>query len=85
MPEILQQRKIASVSVLWGKGENRMSGVLRLHTADGKPDLIMLLTEDDAFTIEVQRDEKGEFIILPDNFMPRRKNRKIRVEGAEEN
>jgi uncharacterized protein YqfB (UPF0267 family) len=27
MPEILQQRKIANVSVLWGKGENRMTKV----------------------------------------------------------
>ena len=56
-----------------------MSEVLRLHSADEKPDLIMLLTEDDAFTVEVQKDEKGEFIILPRDFMPEGKERKVRV------
>ena len=55
-----------------------MSEVLRLHYKDG-PDLIMLLTEDDALTVEIQQDGKGEFIILPKNFMHKRKNRKIRV------
>ena len=55
-----------------------MSEVLRFHCKDGS-DLIMLLTEDNAFTVEIQEDSKGEFIILPKNFMPKRKNRKIRV------
>lgn len=38
----------------------------------------MLFTHDDAFTAEVQEDRKGEFIILPDGFMCKRKNRKVR-------
>lgn len=59
-----------------------MSEVLRLNIKNG-PDLIMLLTEDDAFPVEIHQDNKGEFIILPKDFMPERKNRKIRV-GREE-
>lgn len=56
-----------------------MTEVLRLRCSDGKPDLLMLLTEDDVFAVEIQKDEKGEFIMLPDGFIPKRKNRKIRV------
>jgi hypothetical protein len=61
-----------------------MSEVLRLHCTDGKPDLIMLLTDEDAFTVDVQKDEKGEFIILPNGFMPKKKQRKIRLMGKSE-
>lgn len=55
-----------------------MSAVLRLRCKD-KPDIILILTEDNAFDVEVQEDEKGEFIILPPEIKPHRKNRKVRV------
>jgi len=57
-----------------------VSEVLRLHCTDG-PDVIMLVTEDDAFTSDVQKDEKGEFIILPPELKPNRKNRKVYLMG----
>ena len=53
-----------------------MSAVLRLHCTDG-PDIIMILTDDDAYTIDVQRDQKGEFIVLPNDIKPKRKQRKV--------
>lgn len=55
-----------------------MSEVLRLHCTDG-PDVIMILTNDDAYSVDVQRDAKGEFIILPNDLKPKRKQRKIYV------
>lgn len=55
-----------------------MSEVLRLVCKE-KPDIILILTEDNAFDVEVQEDEKGEFIILPPEIKPTRKNRKVRL------
>ena len=51
---------------------------LRLHMAEGSgPDQLMFLTDDDSFFADVQKDEEGEFVILPDQISPRRKNRKV--------
>lgn len=46
---------------------------------DGKSDLIMLLTDDNAYTVEVQQDALGEFIVLPDEILPHRKERIARL------
>lgn len=45
--------------------------------ADSKPDLLMFLTDDNAYTVPIENDAKGEFVILPPEVKPRRKNRKI--------
>ena len=57
-----------------------MTEVLRLYAADGKPDIIMICTKDNAFDAEVQSDAKGEFIMLPDELLPKRKQRKVYLE-----
>lgn len=51
------------------------SEVLLLHCSDGA-DVIMICTENNAYSADVQKDRKGEFIILPDELLPKRKNRK---------
>jgi len=56
--------------------KNEMSEVLRLRCIDGS-DVIMILTDDDAYSVDVQRDGKGEFIILPNGLKPKRKQRKV--------
>jgi len=56
--------------------EQKMTEVLRLRCSDG-PDVVMILTNNNAYDVDVQRDEKGEFIILPNSLKPKRKQRKI--------
>lgn len=53
-----------------------MLEVLRLYCSSA-PDVIMILTKDNAYTAEVQSDEKGEFITLPQGLKPKRKERKV--------
>lgn len=53
-----------------------MSEVLRLYCTDG-PDVIMIFTDDNAYHADVQKDEEGEFIILPDGLKPKQKQRKV--------
>ena len=67
--------KIGLRSFWAGRLSKMPSEVLRLHCANA-PDVIMLLTTDDAYFADVQSDEKGEFIILPNDFKPKRKQRK---------
>jgi hypothetical protein len=43
---------------------------------DGKPDILLILTQESEMQFEILQDEKGEYIVLPDGYMPELVERK---------